>query len=93
MWEERSDGSGYPDKHWREAPGFGGGRAMWEERSVGSGYPDHARGPAHRSAPGLVVVRSRQLLPPLPPARNATHASLIRSAWPRVNSYMQESCV
>ncbi len=27
------------------------------------------------------------------PARNATQASLIRSAWPSVNVFMQESCV
>ena len=28
-----------------------------------------------------------------PPARNATQASLIRSACPAVNMFMQESCV
>ena len=44
-------------------------------------------GPARRRSP---TRRIGQLLPP--PARNCSQASLIRSAWPCVNMFMQESC-
>ena len=67
---------------------------MWPNAdSVACGRATTARGAPHGcGAPRVYVVLSaaRQ---PLPPARKAIQASFIRSTWPFVNMFMQESWV
>ena len=74
-----------------------------EGRRFKSGYPDRQiqKGPRTMAGALLYAVPAGPFLAvpfpggagqPCPPARKATHASLIRSAWPLVNMSMQESC-
>ena len=70
-------------------------------RSAGTARAQCAAGPARRRRmpaatwprPASGVVRVVGAGQALAPTRKAIHASLIRSTWPGVNSFMHESCV
>ena len=67
---------------------FSGGVGLAHDSSMSSPKSRWDRvGPRPQASP---TRRIGQLLPP--PARNCSQASLIRSAWPCVNMFMQESC-
>ena len=90
--EGRRFKSGYPDRPIRKGPRTMAGALLYAApgRAVPGAYVPGAGVPGRGgSRRGRAGSGSGQ---PWPFARNATHASLIRSAWPLVNMSMQESC-